>query len=77
MMFHLCAERNEEVVVCRNALFKGTQYLLPKNQYDTLSQFLELEQMDGQIIFLARYSIVKFCEPGVTPSPETVPGKTP
>jgi hypothetical protein len=72
-----CAEQDQKVVVYRNALFKGTQYLLPKNQYDTLSQFLELEQADGQTVFLARYSIIKFCEPGVAPSPETVPGKTP
>jgi hypothetical protein len=72
-----CAEHNQEVVVYRNALFKGTQYLLPKNHYDTLSQFLEIEQADGQTIFIARYSVIRFCQPGVTPSPEIVRGKTP
>jgi len=72
-----CSERDREVVVYRNALFKGTQYLLPKNHYDTLAQFLELEQADGQTIFIARYSVIKFCEPGVTPNPEPVPGEKP
>ena len=64
-------------MVYRNALFKGTQYLLPKNHYDMLSQFLEIEQADGQTVFIARHSVIKFCQPGVTPSPEIVPGKTP
>ena len=65
-----CTERTQEVVVYRNALFKGTKSLFPKNQFDTLSQFVELEQADGQTLFIARHSIIRFCEPGVTPKPE-------
>jgi hypothetical protein len=38
---------------------------------------VELEQADGQTIFIARYSVIKFCEPGVTPNPEKVLGKKP
>jgi len=72
-----CTERHQEVVVYRNALFKGAKVLFPKDRYDTLSQFIELEQADGQTIFVARYSVFKFCEHGVTPSPETVPGMKP
>jgi hypothetical protein len=72
-----CTEQTHEVVVYRNALFKGTRGLLPKYLDDSLSEFVELEQADGQAIFIARYSVIKFCEPGVTPNPETIPGKKP
>ena len=72
-----CAEHDQEVVVYRNALFKGAKALFPKDWHGTLSKFVELEQADGQTIFVALYSVIKFCEPGVTPNPETVPGKKP
>jgi ATP-dependent Clp protease ATP-binding subunit ClpA len=72
-----CTEQTHEVVVYRNALFKGTKSLLPKHLDDSLSEFVELEQADGQTVFLARYSVIKFCEPGVIPNPETVSGKKP
>jgi ATP-dependent Clp protease ATP-binding subunit ClpA len=72
-----CTEQTQEVVVYRNALFKGTKSLLPKHLDDSLSEFVELEQADGRTVLLARYSVIKFCEPGVTPNPETVPGKKP
>ena len=72
-----CRERNQELVVYRNALFKGTKKLLQTNQDDNLSEFVELEQADGQTIFVARSSIIKFCEHGMTPGAETVSGKQP
>jgi hypothetical protein len=72
-----CTEQTQQVVVYRNALFKGAKSLFPKHQDDSLSEFVELEQADGQTIFLARYSIIKFCEPGVPPDPEIAPGKEP
>jgi len=72
-----CTERDQEVVVYRNALFKGTKALHPGNRYNTLAQFIEMEQADGQIVFIALYSVIKFCEPGVAPNPEIVPGKRP
>ena len=72
-----CAEREQEVVVYRNALFKGTKDLFPKNRYDSLARFVELEQADGQTIFIALYSVIKFCEHGATPSHETVTGMKP
>jgi ATP-dependent Clp protease ATP-binding subunit ClpA len=70
-----CTEQTQEVVVYRNALFKGAKSLFPKHQDDALSEFVVLEQADGQTLFIARYSVIKFCEPGVTPTPETIPGK--
>jgi len=72
-----CTERNQEVVVYRNVLFKGRKSLFKKGQHDTLSEFLEIEQADGQTIFVSRFSIIKFCEHGVTPGPESVSGKKP
>jgi hypothetical protein len=70
-----CTEQTQEVVIYRNALFKGAKSLFPKHKDDTLSEFVELEQADGQTVFLARYSVIKFCAPGATPSPETAPGE--
>jgi ATP-dependent Clp protease ATP-binding subunit ClpA len=56
-----CAERGQEVVY-RNARFKGRKALLPRTQQDFASEFIELEQADGQTIFIARASVIKFCE---------------
>jgi len=71
-----CSERNQDVVVYRNALFTGVRQLFTEN-LDRLADFFELEQSDGQKIFVAKYSVIKFCEPGTTPNAENVPGKQP
>lgn len=71
-----CAERYEKVLVYRNALFKGVKKLF-RGDGDALSDFLELEQSDGQKIFVAKYSVIKFCEPGGTPNAEKAPGEHP
>jgi ATP-dependent Clp protease ATP-binding subunit ClpA len=62
-----CMEGNRELVVYRNALFKDRKSLLPRHEYETFSEFLELEQADGQTVFIARSSVIKFCQPGGTP----------
>jgi hypothetical protein len=72
-----CSERNQEVVVYSNALFKGIKRLFQSGQYDFMSQFIELEQADGQTIFVARSSVIKFCEHGVKPGAESVSNKKP
>jgi len=41
-------------------------------EYETFSEFLEIQQADGQTIFVGRSSVVKFCEHGVTPGSEVV-----
>lgn len=56
-----CAERGQEVVY-RNARFIARKALLPPSQQDYSSEFIELEQTEGQTIFIARASIIKFCE---------------
>jgi hypothetical protein len=71
-----CAERNQDLVVYRSALFKGVKKLL-RGDNDALAEFIELEQADGQTVFVAKYSVIKFCEPGTTPDAENVPGQQP
>jgi hypothetical protein len=72
-----CNERNREVVVYRNAMFKGIKQLCQTGQYDFMAHFIELEQADGKTVFVARMSVTKFCEHGVTPSAETTSPKNP
>ena len=72
-----CAGRNQDVVVYHNALFKGLKRLLSETHRSGTADFFEIEQADGQIIFVAAYSVIKFCEPGGTPNAEIVPGQRP
>lgn len=67
-----CSEKEQGVVVYRNALFKGKKKLFPQTSHDFLSEFLEIEQADGKTMFLSRHSVIKFCEHGVTPGAESV-----
>lgn len=72
-----CSERNRDVVVYRNALFKGMRKLCREERGNSLSDFYELEQADGHAIYVAVYSVIKFCAPGTTPNSENVPGQQP
>jgi ATP-dependent Clp protease ATP-binding subunit ClpA len=67
-----CNEQNK-VVVYRNALFKRKKNLFPTSDYEVFSEVIELEQSDGQTIFIARASLIKFCASGVSPGSEAVP----
>ena len=68
-----CVEGSRHVIYF-NALFKGRKSIFSKHEFDTASDFLELEQTDGQRLFVACSSVVKFCEHGLTPRGETVSG---
>ncbi len=70
-----CTDRSQGVTIYRNARFKGVKHLFQRSPYDTLSVYVELEQENGQTVFVSRGSIIKFCEHGVTPGPESEPGK--
>ena len=70
-----CSERNQEIVVYRDALFKGGRRLFQTDPHHVLSEFLELEQADGQTIFIARSSILKFREHVLTPGSDSNPSK--
>ena len=62
-----CREGDREVVY-RNALFKGIRTLFQKENTDLWAEYMELEQADGQTIFIARQSVMKFSEHGTTSS---------
>src|SRR5438093_409669 len=49
------AEGNQQVVY-RNVLFKGKKKLFQEKGYDILAEFMELEQANGETIFIARSS---------------------
>ena len=71
-----CSERQDVVMVYRNVLFKGMKKLVREDR-DELGYFYELEQADGSTLFVARYSVVKFCLPGTTLSGENTSGERP
>lgn len=59
-----CNEKSAEVVVYRNVLFKGLRGLLQKREFDVFSEFIELELSDGKTVFIAKASVVRFCQAG-------------
>jgi hypothetical protein len=70
-----CAERGQHVIVYRNALFKGVRTLYARSKIEALSGFVELEQSNGQTLFIQRLSVIRFCEPGTVLTAESVPSK--
>ena len=68
-----CSERNQQVVVYRNALFKGRSKLLSPGQHDFRAEFLELEQSNGQTVYLSLLSVLRFCEHGAEIVGEIIP----
>ena len=59
-----CAGWNQETTVYPNVRFKGVKYLFKKSQYGLLCDYVELEQENGQNVFVSRVSIIRFTEPG-------------
>lgn len=68
-----CSERDHAVVVYRNARFKALRKLFPENPHDLTCCYYEIEQADGTTVFVSRFSVVKFCEPGTVPKTEKLP----
>jgi len=66
-----CRE-GEQQVVYRNIVFKGVKTLFQKSEYDVFSEYLEIEQADGKTVLIARSSVIKFCEHGLTPGAERI-----
>ena len=71
-------EGGGDLTVYRRAFFRGVKGLLKTARYEIYSDFIELEQSNGQSVFVRRHDVVKFCEPGtalteerVTPPPPT------
>jgi hypothetical protein len=70
-----CSEGNQQVVVYRNALFKRRSTLLSTHQLDFGAEFLELEQANGQTVYLSLLSVLRFCEHGSEIVGEIIPPK--
>lgn len=68
-----CFEGGAGLVVYRNARLKGIKKVFPANQFDSTAAFYELELVDGQLIFVSRFSVIKFGEPGSSPGGEKIP----
>jgi hypothetical protein len=64
------------LVVHRNVRFRRARTLLGMGGHmDVISQVIELEQANGQSVFISRHGIVRFCEHGTDVSVEVVPTK--
>jgi hypothetical protein len=72
-----CTDWSQGVTVHSNVRFKGVKHLFAKSQYDALSGYVELEQADGQTLFVSRSSIIRFCEHGTTSDSASDSGKKP
>jgi hypothetical protein len=60
-----CFEAAQKMVVYRNALFKSVGSLLtPPGNRPGFPQFVEVEQANGQSVFISRSSVFRFCAPG-------------
>jgi hypothetical protein len=58
------SEANQGIFVYRGAMFRGVRSLARIARHDFAADFMEIEQSNGDSIFVRRASIVKFCEPG-------------
>jgi hypothetical protein len=71
-----CVEHGLRTVVYRNVLFRGVRRLFGSDKpYDIVSQVIELEQPNGQSVFINRHGIVRFCEHGTELVVEVVTSK--
>jgi len=68
-----CRDVDGEAVY-RNVRFKGVRNLFKEREFG-FAEFMEIEQVDGTVIFIGRHSIARFCEHGVTPKVEIIPRK--
>ena len=68
-----CRESEREVVVYRNVLFVSRSKLLSTGQYNYQAEFLELEQPNGESVYVATHCVIKFCEHGATITSANVP----
>ena len=63
-----CSQWQHRIILFRNVLFKRVTRLHNRHFPD----YTELEQSDGQTVFVSSTSIIMFCETGGTPSFEKV-----
>lgn len=63
-----CSQWQHRIILFRNVLFKRVGRLHGTH----FPEYVELEQSNGQPVFVSSTSIIMFCEPGTTPSFEKV-----
>ena len=63
-----CSQWQHRIVLFRNVLFKRVARLHGKH----FPEYIELEQANGQTVFVSSTSVIMFCEPGSEPSFEKV-----
>jgi hypothetical protein len=70
-----CSDLPGRSVVYRNALFKSVVRLTLGYPRDVLDQYIGIEQSNGQIVFVSKRCILKFCDAGTQLVEEHVPTK--
>lgn len=68
-----CVETDQRVVVYRSMRFLGRRELGEGDSGDPMNQFLELEPLNGQSVFVPLLRILKFGSPGAVIDGEVVP----
>jgi hypothetical protein len=68
-----CSERNGQVIVYRNALFRERRKLLSTEKHDFGCEYLVLEQSNGHAVYLCLHSVLRFCEHGAAIAGEILP----
>lgn len=68
-----CGGPNQPLVVYRDVLIKARRKLLPQRPFDVGSDFLELEQANGQVFFVSRRLVYMLCEHGAQIAMERLP----
>ena len=56
-------ESGHRLIVYRGSLFRALKRLAPRSRIDAFCDFYEIEQANGDVVFIRRHSVVKFCEP--------------
>jgi hypothetical protein len=66
------AETPQRIVVYRNACFRSVKSLVRRGRYDLTSDFVEIELANGDIVYVRRYHVAKFCAPGTKLAEEVI-----
>jgi ATP-dependent Clp protease ATP-binding subunit ClpA len=70
-----CREPAGKMLVYRNVLFKSLRNLFPRPNYHTNWQYVELEQSNGQSVFVEMNSVIRFCRHGTKVEAEESSGE--
>lgn len=58
------AETQSRLVVYRNAFFRGVRGLEKTGRFDIFSDYIEIEQSNGESVFVRRHMLTHFCSAG-------------